>query len=196
MSQTLYLASASPRRAALVRLLGVRRIAVKASGIEEPMHSEMSPAENVRSLALHKARHVAEQLDDGIVLGADTTVVINGQVLEKPRDEEDAFRMLRLLSGDTHTVYTGVALIHCHTKKEEAFVESTDVTFRQLEDDDIRSYVASGSPMDKAGAYGIQEDFGAVFVRHIDGDYYNVVGLPICRLFVTLKHFAPELFIA
>jgi septum formation protein len=194
MSQTLYLASASPRRAALVRLLGITNIEVQASGIDEPMHADLSPAENVRTLALHKARHIAEPHERGIVLGADTTVVINGEVLEKPRDAEDAFRMLRLLSGDTHTVYTGVALINAHTKKEEAFVESTDVTFRPLADDEIRSYIASGSPMDKAGAYGIQDDFGAVFVRHIDGDYYNVVGLPLCRLFVTLKKFAPELF--
>src|ERR1051325_10825138 len=133
MSQTLYLASASPRRAALVKLLGVNKIAVKASGIDEPMHDDLSPAENVRNLALHKARHVAEQLEGGVVLGADTTVVINGHVLEKPTDTEDAFRMLRLLSGDTHTVYTGVALINSRTKKEEAFVESTDVTFRQLD---------------------------------------------------------------
>src|SRR5436190_1938552 len=120
MSQTLFLASASPRRAALVRLLGISKIAVRASGIDEPMHADQSPAENVRNLALHKARHVAQQLEGGVVLGADTTVVINGTVLEKPKDVADAFRMLRLLSGDTHTVYTGVALINAHTKKEEA----------------------------------------------------------------------------
>lgn len=168
---------------------------MRASGIDEAMDAERSPSENVRLLALHKARHVAEQCNDGVVLGADTTVVVGGTILEKPIDEEDAFRMLRMLSGETHTVYTGVALVDARTKKEESFVEATDVTFRDLADDEIRAYIASGSPMDKAGAYGIQEDFGAVFVRRIDGDYYNVVGLPLCRLFVTMKQFAPQLFV-
>ncbi|MDP4199095.1 MAG: Maf family protein [Bacteroidota bacterium] len=193
---TLILASQSPRRAALVRLLGVRKIETIPANLEEVFDPERNPAENVRLLALHKARHVAEQAADvnAMVLGADTTVVVEGDVLNKPLDADDAVRMLQRLSGQTHTVYTGVALVDSHTKREHSFVESTDVSFRPLSENEIRSYVASGSPMDKAGAYGIQEDFGAVFVRHIDGDYYNVVGLPLCRLYVALKHFAPNLF--
>jgi septum formation protein len=193
--RTLILASQSPRRAALVRLLGIRDIQIQPADLVEAFDPERIASENVRLLALHKARHIAEQIErPGVVLGADTTVVLDGAVLNKPIDAEDAVRMLQALSGQTHTVYTGVALVDAHTKREDSFVESTDVTFRPLTNEEIRSYVASGSPMDKAGAYGIQEDFGAVFVRHIDGDYYNVVGLPLCRLYVALKQFAPDLF--
>jgi septum formation protein len=196
MSRTLYLASQSPRRASLVKLLGVKRVEIYPADLHEIMQPDMTPAENVRRLALHKAEHIAEKLagSEGVVLGADTTVVINGEILEKPIDAADAERMLSTLSGDTHTVYTGVALVDIRTHKHTAFVESTDVTFRELDADEIRAYVATGSPMDKAGAYGIQEDFGAVFVGHIDGDYYNVVGLPVSRLYVELRHFAPDIF--
>ncbi len=180
-----------------MRLLGIRDIQIQPADLVEAFDPERIASENVRLLALHKARHVAEQSDKPcVILGADTTVVLDGTVLNKPVDAEDAVRMLQMLSGQTHTVYTGVALVDAHTKREESFTESTDVTFRPLSDQEIRSYVASGSPMDKAGAYGIQEDFGAVFVRHIDGDYYNVVGLPLCRLYVALKQFAPDLFVA
>jgi septum formation protein len=170
-----------------------------------------NPSENVRMLAEHKALHVAEQLRiqaerDGadalqafakqraVIIGADTTVAIGSEVLNKPLDEADAERMLRKLSGQTHTVYTGVALVRSGTNEMTSFVESTDVTFRNLGIEEIRQYIATGAPMDKAGAYGIQEDFGAVFVRQIDGDYYNVVGLPICRLYVELRQFEPGLF--
>ncbi len=160
------------------------------------MDPSLTAAENVRRLALDKARWVANALAGkrGIVLGADTTVAIGSNILEKPCDAEDAERMLLLLSGHTHTVHTGVALVNLDTKAEQSFVESTDVTFRSLSFEEIRDYIATGSPMDKAGAYGIQEDFGAVFVSRIDGDYYNVVGLPLSRLYTMLKEFAPDLF--
>ncbi len=192
----LILASQSPRRASLVRLLGVNDVVIQPANLHEAMEPDMSPAENVERLALHKARHIAELRagEHGIVLGADTTVVIAGDVLEKPLDTQDAERMLIKLSGETHTVYTGVALFDIETKRETSFVEATDVTFRPLSIEEIRDYVATGSPMDKAGAYGIQEDFGAVFVSRIEGDYYNVVGLPLSRLYVTLKQFAEDLF--
>jgi len=165
------------------------------ANLHEAMDRNASPDENVQRLAIHKARHIAEQLrgKDAVVLGADTTVAIGNDVLEKPLDATDAERMLQRLSGRTHTVYTGVALFDIKSGEQTSFVESTDVTFRNLQLEEIRAYIATGSPMDKAGAYGIQEDFGAVFVRHIDGDYYNVVGLPVCRLYVTLKQFAPDL---
>ncbi len=196
MSRTLFLASQSPRRASLVRLLGIERIAVYPANLPEQMDPTLSPAENVERLAQHKARHISEALagKHGMVLGADTTVAIGGEVLEKPTDAIDAERMLVRLSGETHTVYTGVAVVDLQSKKERSFVEATDVTFRPLSIQEIRSYIATGSPMDKAGAYGIQEDFGAVFVRRIEGDYYNVVGLPVSRLYVLLKEFAPDLF--
>jgi len=195
-SRFLYLASQSPRRAALVKLLGIQNIRIQPADLHEVMEVDLTPAENVERLAQHKARAIAEKLsgERGVVLGADTTVAIAGDVLEKPIDANDAERMLMQLSGETHTVYTGVALFDIQTKKEISFVEATDVTFRSLTLEEIRAYVASGSPMDKAGAYGIQEDFGAVFVRRIEGDYYNVVGLPLCRLYITLKEFAPDLF--
>jgi septum formation protein len=196
MPRALLLASQSPRRASLIRLLGLRSIGIFPPDLDESMSDELSPAENVERLALHKARKIAEEMNGfpAVVLGADTTVTIGGEILEKPLDAVDAERMLLRLSGTTHTVYTGVALLDIESKKEFSFVEATDVTFRPLSLDEIRAYVASGSPMDKAGAYGIQEDFGAAFVSRIVGDYYNVVGLPLCRLYVVLKDFAPDLF--
>ncbi len=209
MVRTLFLASESPRRASLVKLLGVKQISIHPANLHEVMDSALTPAENVERLAQHKARKVARELDnapsphpsrkregnyEGIVLGADTTVWIGGKMLEKPIDANDAERMLLQLSGATHTVYTGVALYDIETKRERSFVEATDVTFRTLAIEEIREYIATGSPMDKAGAYGIQEDFGAVFVKRIDGDYYNVVGLPLCSLYVALKSFAPTLW--
>jgi septum formation protein len=196
MARTLFLASQSPRRAALVALLGVRNVSIQLSSIDEKMDPDATPAENVLRLALDKSIHTAMELsgERGIVLGADTTVAIGGEILNKPRDADDAKRMLRRLSGATHTVFTGIALTDIESTEVRSFVEETAVTFRRLKKAEIEAYVASGSPMDKAGAYGIQEDFGAVFVRRIDGDYYNVVGLPLCRLYVTLKEFAPDLF--
>ncbi len=192
-----------------MKLLGVKEIRIRPANLHEVMDAALTPEENVERLALHKARKVAGELADapspnpsrkrkrnnnGVVLGADTTVWIGGKMLEKPIDAQDAERMLLQLSGATHTVYTGVALIDIETKWELSFVEATDVTFRVLDINEIREYIATGSPMDKAGAYGIQEDFGAVFVKRINGDYYNVVGLPLCSLYVALKSFSPYLW--
>lgn len=160
------------------------------------MLATLSPAENVQRLAFDKATYIARGLKDdstGVVLGADTTVVLDGQMLEKPADEFDAERMLSLLSGRTHTVYTGVSLVPLDDRAAVTFVESTEVTFRHISNYEIRAYIATGSPMDKAGAYGIQEDHGAVFVKRIVGDYYNVVGLPICAVYEHLAAIAPEL---
>jgi septum formation protein len=194
---TLHLASQSPRRAALVRLLGIRRIEIQASDLHEEMLPDLSPADNVMRLAFDKAKFIAAQLSPdhgGVVLGADTTVVLDGTMLEKPTDALDAERMLTLLSGRTHTVFTGVSLVPLDEREPMTFVESTEVTFRHLALEEIRDYIATGSPMDKAGAYGIQEDHGAVFVKRINGDYYNVVGLPICTVYERLMQLAPELF--
>lgn len=194
----LYLASQSPRRAALVKLLGVRQFEIIPADLHEEMLAELSPAENVQRLAFDKAKLVVRQLAQksrGVVLGADTTVVLDGQMLEKPADEFDAERMLSMLSGRTHTVYTGVSLVPLDDRDAVTFVEATEVTFRHIGVDEIRAYIATGSPMDKAGAYGIQEDHGAVFVKRIVGDYYNVVGLPICSVYERLHQLAPEILV-
>ena len=195
MPSTLFLASQSPRRASLIRLLGISQIRIKPSSLHEEMLPELSPAQNVARLAIDKARYIKPEISQpGVILGADTTVVLGNEMLEKPRDEAHAIEMLTKLSGNTHTVFTGVGLVDAMQDREEQFWVETRVTFRQLEPEEIRSYVATGAPMDKAGAYGIQEDFGAVFVREIVGDYYNVVGLPICELYQRLRKFEPALF--
>jgi septum formation protein len=157
--------------------------------IEEVFDPALSPAENASALSYMKAADVAQRFDRGIVLGSDTIVVLDGVLLGKPASEEDACRMLRTLSGRTHTVFTGFALVDAETKKSYIDCEQTDVTFRILDDDEITAYVAAGSPMDKAGAYGIQDDFGAVFVERITGDYYTVVGLPLSKVYCALQRF-------
>ena len=195
----LYLASASPRRAALINLLGVKRIQIRPSSVEEIFDYSESPEAIVQDLALQKAQASLQTLTKkdaaGVILGADTIVYLGEKIHGKPIDEVEAARMLRSLSNNTHTVFTGVALIDTKSKKSLTFVEQTSVTFRQLSEEEIIAYVATGSPLDKAGAYGIQEDHGAVFVKKIVGDYYNVVGLPLCSLHQHLKNFAPELFL-
>jgi len=194
----LYLASASPRRASLVKLLGVKNIEIRPASVEEIYDYSESPEAIVQDLAYQKAEAVLESFHSdskpGIILGADTLVFLGEKILGKPIDEEEAFRMLRSLSGKTHQVFTGVALINTSTRESHTFFERTEVTFRHLEDKEISDYIATGEPMDKAGAYGIQEDHGAVFVKNIAGDYYNVVGLPLCSLYMELKNFCPEIF--
>ena len=140
-------------------------------------------------LAERKARDVAGLKQEGLILAADTIVVLDGAIINKPRDAEDARRMLQALSGRAHEVFTGFALLDTIDDRMMSAWEKTDVWFRPLGDDEIDAYVASGSPMDKAGAYGIQDDFGAVFVEKVCGDFYNVVGLPLCRVFTALRDF-------
>ena len=161
--------------------------------VPEEFDARKSPAQNAQDLALRKAECVAREVRDGIVIGADTIVVLNGEMLGKPTDKEDAVRMLKTLSGKTHTVYTGVALVDMPSHKNQVDVEATQVTFRDLPEDEIREYVNGGSPLDKAGAYGIQDDYGAVFVTRIQGCYYNVVGLPLARLYMRMKEFQDTL---
>jgi septum formation protein len=141
-------------------------------------------------LAQSKARAVSQNLDfKAIVIGADTTVIVGGQILNKPTDAADAARMLGLLSNRTHEVCTGIALIETATNRIITDVCRTEVRFRALDTVEISGYVASGSPLDKAGSYGIQDDFGAVFVQEIRGCYYNVVGLPLELLYRRLRDF-------
>jgi septum formation protein len=148
-----------------------------------------SPGDNAKRIAIDKATEVAARLKKGIVIGADTIVVLDHHVLGKPISKDDAKRMLKLLSGREHSVYTGFALIDVESKKHVAGVEETKVRFRKLDDKEIVSYVESGSPMDKAGSYGIQDDFGAVFVEKVNGCFYNVVGFPLARFYSTLQRF-------
>jgi len=195
---TLYLASSSPRRAQLIKLLGATNVVIRSHPVHEHFDVSHSPEDIVRRLALDKARALQPILiaeaKSGIILGADTIVVLDGNILNKPVDAEDATRMLRMLSGHTHRVFSGIALLHATSGLHHTFFEVTDVTFRNLTDTEIADYVAGGSPLDKAGAYGIQDDHGAVFISKINGDYYNVVGLPLCRLYIELSKFAPNVF--
>lgn len=185
----LVLASQSPRRRTLMRQVGLECHVVPSNVDEEAIHDlTLHPEHYVQQLALLKAQDVAKQvIEDSIVIGADTTVVLNNTILNKPATPDEAFTMLRMLSNNTHSVFTGIAVVRGETHRTA--VKETRVTFRQLEDDEIRAYIATGSPMDKAGSYGIQDDFGAVFVRHIEGCYYNIVGLPLELLYQTLKEF-------
>jgi len=174
--QVLILASSSPRRRELLREAGIP-IEVHAAKIREERIVGEAPAEYASRLAQEKARAVAREFPGQYVLGADTIVVVGDQVLEKPRDAEDAARMLRLLSGREHQVTTGVSLIdpggNIDTRSSTAYVH-----FRKLKDDEIHRYVASGEPMDKAGAYAIQGG-AARWIERVDGEYSNVVGLPL-----------------
>lgn len=180
------LASTSPRRQALLRQMGAE-FTIERPTAEETSHPGESPADLVRRLSLEKARSVLPQPAPGIVLGSDTVVVLDGAILGKPVDPDDARRMLRSLSGRTHVVFTGFAIVDLERGEEIVDHVETTVTFRRLDADEIDHYVASGSPLDKAGSYGIQDDFGAVFIDRIDGDYYTVVGLPLCRVYQALR---------
>ena len=184
----LVLASRSPRRQRLLKQIGLR-FTVRPSNVPERFVHRQSPAHNARRLALAKARDVAESLDRGIVIGADTIVAVDGRILGKPAGTREAGRMLRLLSGRSHIVYTAFALVEASSGRSLVDVVSTRVWFRKLTAAEIRDYVASGSPLDKAGAYGIQDDYGAVFVERIKGCFYNVVGFPLTRFYLRLSEF-------
>ena len=175
------LASASPRRRELLTQVGLE-FEVMVSDADENIEESLSPDELVKRLSLIKAAAVKEELSakgadgDSAVIGADTVVFHNGEILGKPKDEEDAFRMLKSLSGDTHSVYTGVTILL--GDETSTFANETKVVFDTISDEEIKRYIASKEPMDKAGAYGIQ-GLGGAFVTSIEGEYANVVGFPI-----------------
>lgn len=180
------LASQSPRRRELLGGL-ISEFDIIVDTAEEVADPDMTPEELVKSLALQKAHNVARQADgDAIVIGADTVVCIDGRVLGKPKDEAEAEKMLKMLSGREHHVCTGFAVVDNATGKTVCDFERTVVKFKPLTDEEIEKYIKLGEPMDKAGAYGIQ-GVGALFVEGIKGDYFNVVGLPLCALFKSLK---------
>jgi septum formation protein len=183
----LILASNSPRRRELLLGAGYEFEVIPAEN--EEIEPALKPAEAAVETAKSKALEVAEKRRSDVVLAADTIVVVANQIMNKPRDEADAFRMLRALSGVRHTVITGVYIIGNGVSK--AFYQRTSVEFNRLSDAEIKAYIKTGEPFDKAGAYGIQEK-GALLVKGVRGDYFNVMGLPIARVARALKDFSIE----
>lgn len=192
--KTVILASGSPRRKKLLEQINMS-FRVRESTAEENYRSDLAPAEVVERLSRRKAADVARHYAGALIIGADTIVAYRDRILEKPATDEAARRMLMQLSGNTHSVYTGVTL---HEKPSadksriHTFFVETKVTFGNLNIRDVNHYVESGSPMDKAGAYGIQDNYGAIFVKHIEGDYNNVVGFPLYTFYQVMQNFAPE----
>ncbi len=184
----LILASQSPRRRELLSLLGLP-FTVRVSQADESMDPTADPAQQVALVSSRKAL-ATPRTQEQVVIAADTIVVCDGKILGKPRDREDACRMLRMLSGHTHQVMTGMTVLY--RDRACSCTEVTQVTFRQLSEKEICRYVDSGEPMDKAGAYGIQGG-AALFAQGLEGDYYNVMGLPVCRLVQVLQEVVPEL---
>jgi len=194
--ETIILASGSPRRKKLLKKIGIA-FKVHASDAAEDFESHWSPNEIAQSLAERKAKAVSSQYSDALIIGADTIVTYNDKILEKPATPSEANKMLQQLSGHAHKVLTGVSLLKTdasnNIKDSTTFVETTNVIFGNLNPELINSYVATANPMDKAGAYGIQDPHGALFVKAIEGDYYNVVGFPLHSFYNTMASFAPEL---
>ncbi len=182
----IYLASQSPRRKILLKQIGLNFTSFSFD-LDEKFIATDSPIKTVKRLASQKM-HVAESIKtDGIIITADTIVVLAGEIIGKPKNKNDAKKILEKLSNNKHFVYTGFAIKNSVSNKIIIDYEKTEVTFRVLTTKEIKNYIASGSPMDKAGAYGIQDDFGAVFVSKINGCYYNVVGLPLSKVYSALK---------
>lgn len=182
----IYLASKSPRRKKLLQQLGIDFQTITIDLEEELLDGE-HPVATVKRLASHKFEEASKRVNKGIIITADTIVVLNKKIIGKPVDEKDAFKILKMLSGKTHLVYTGFVVGNISNNKKVIDYEKTEVTFRKISDDEILEYISGGSPMDKAGAYGIQDDYGAVFVKKINGCYYNVVGLPVAKIYKALK---------
>ena len=185
--KTIILASASPRRKELLEKIGLI-FKVEPSDYEEDMPLRLEPHEFARKISLEKARVVAGKHKNSIVIAADTFIVFGGQILGKPHTEKDARGMLEAMSGKCHSVITGFSIIDTGKNKTLSKSVETRVYIRKLTLAEIDAYVKSGEPLDKAGAYAIQR-LGAVFVEKIDGDYYNVVGLPLSALTEALKEF-------
>ena len=193
----IYLASGSPRRKQLMELVGIK-CEVIVTNVDEPIEGDASSL--VRKLSMQKNAAACEILKKGlceeiIVISADTLVSIDGVVLEKPSSHEDAFSMLKMLSGKKHTVFTGVTITKLSGGDvlQNVFVESADVFFRDLTNDEINAYINTGEPFDKAGAYGVQEK-GALLVEKVHGDFYTVVGLPIAKVGYALSELGVDLW--
>lgn len=188
--ENIILASTSPRRRELMKKYQIEFICAKPEGVEENIVSNMEISPQLENLSFLKARSVQKKYPTNTIVGADTIVYFDGEILGKPSDHEEAVKYLKRLSGNQHYVYTGVTLIR--GSRRTSFTEITEVKFRDIPDYAIESYVNSGKPMDKAGSYGIQ-DYGALFVENINGDFYNVMGLPLGRLWVEFRNFGFEI---
>ncbi|WP_128895987.1 Maf family protein [Longirhabdus pacifica] len=190
------LASASPRRKQLLDMLKIPFV-VKPSAVDEQTDPGLTPQQVVEHLAEKKANFIANQIETkrsgGIVIGADTIVVMNDEILGKPSSKQDSFTMLKKLQSKQHVVYSGVCLIDIENNKQLISHQATKVTFKPLSDDLIWRYIETNEPEDKAGSYGIQ-GFGATLVESMDGDYFNVVGLPLSLLADLLMQFNVEIF--
>ena len=182
----IFLASKSPRRKQMLKMLGID---FKVLDIEtdEVFNYNESPLKNVKRLAYEKALAAEKKVKNGIIITADTIVVIDGEIIGKPKSKNNAKEILLKLSNRSHYVYTGFTLLNKDLNKQITGYSKTKVNFRKLEMKEIKDYIATGSPMDKAGAYGIQDDFGAVFVKSINGCYYNVLGFPASKIYEELK---------
>ena len=180
-----YLASKSPRRKKLLKQLNINFKTLSFEIDEKLIYGE-SAKQTVMRLSREKLDKAKTKIKHGIILTADTIVVMNNEIIGKPANKKEAEKFLKKLSGRTHLVYTGFAIYNSVTNKIIIDYEITKVTFRKLTTPEIKDYILTNSPMDKAGAYGIQDDFGAVFVKKINGDYYNVVGLPLFKVYQAL----------
>ena len=185
MKRQIVLASQSPRRRELLMQCKISFTDVKPLG-EEKIRKDIPLNEAIAELALMKAESVLSRFPQAVIIGADTIVVKDSKILGKPKDEKDAFRMLRMLSGKKHTVITGVAVIS--EEERTMFYDETIVEFYPLSDDEINEYIKTKEPLDKAGAYGIHAG-GGLFVKRIEGDYYSVMGLPIAPLYKILQKY-------
>jgi septum formation protein len=190
--QKIILASTSPRRKELLEKIGLK-FSMADSGYEENMNSKKSPKALAKFLSAGKAEAVASKLKSGIVIGCDTIVVLGKEIIGKPENPARAKKVLSKLSGKTHLVVSGITVIDAASKKKVSRAVETKVYFKKLSPAEIEGYVATGDPIDKAGAYGIQT-IGAVLVKKVDGDYNNVMGLPISELADMLKNFKITIF--
>ncbi len=182
----IYLASKSPRRKKLLKQIGIK-FSTFSVDIEEKQLPNETPVRTVKRLAEEKLNAALKIKSDGVIITADTIVVLDGQIIGKPKSKKDARSILKKLSGAKHFVYTGFAVFNSQNTRKILGYRKTAVTFRELSEKEIAEYVATGSPLDKAGAYGIQDDYGAVFVKNISGCYYNVVGLPLVDVYLALR---------
>lgn len=188
MRKTIVLASRSPRRKQLLESIGLDFIVDPPAEYDELQAESESAHEIVKINAIGKAESVAHNYENAIVIGVDTVGAYKDHILEKPVDHDDAMRMLKMLSGATHEVLTGLCLIDTKLEKKQVAVESTKITFVEMTDYEIEQYLKTGESMDKAAAYAAQ-GIGSIFVKGFDGDYFNVVGLPMYRLNIMLKEF-------
>jgi septum formation protein len=184
-SLPIYLASKSPRRRKLLKQI-IPNFKSFTVDMEEKIKPGEKPSLCIKRLSKEKLEIARQKINRGIIITADTIVVLNGKAIGKPKDKKQAKIFLKMLSGKVHTVYTGFSIYNSENKMLFTEYEKTSVEFRKLIIKEIDDYIKSGSPLDKAGAYGIQDDFGAVFIKKINGCYYNVVGLPLTRVYQTL----------